>query len=50
MPNFQNAAITACVQALAESPGFCAQSDSLEWISILKIIGEVLSSRLIVEK
>lgn len=50
MPNFQNAAITACVQALAESPGFCDQSDSLEWISILKIIGEVLSSRLIVEK
>jgi hypothetical protein len=50
MTNFQNAALSTCVLALAQPIGFWDQSGWLECFCVLEIVWEVLRSRLIAEK
>ena len=50
MIHFKNAASPTCVLVLAQPIGLWDQSELLECVGVLKIVWEVLGSRLIAEK
>ena len=50
MTHFLNTALPTCVLALARPICFWAQSEQLECVCVLEIVGQVLTFRLTAEK